>query len=197
MGQPPDRAQEAAPGLDPAELRVWMERYGPGLRRYFAKRAPPGEAEDLVQDVFLAMHARNAADPIDNVQGYLFRIAANLLAKRRELGHAGLDDLQDLRGAQVPPETQVAQVMRPQVYSIRPEAPALEAMQRMSRNGYTRLIVVDGTGRMVGTITNADLMRAIEMRTMGLNWGVEEGDAGAPRPVVNGEAVAGPAPRVV
>ena len=96
MGQPPERMQETAPGLDPAELRVWMERYGPGLRRYFAKRVPPAEAEELVQDVFLAMHARNAADPIDNVQGYLFRIAANLLAKRRELGHAGLDDLHDL-----------------------------------------------------------------------------------------------------
>ena len=116
----------------------------------------------------------------------------------------GIVCLEDLRGAQVQPETQVSQVMRTQVHTVRPEAPALEAMQRMSRNGSTRLIVVDGTGRMVGTITNADLMRAIEMRTMGLHWGVEEGDGGAPRPVVNGQPVAGngdaipaPAPRVV
>jgi predicted transcriptional regulator len=109
----------------------------------------------------------------------------------------GMVCLEDLRGAPVQPETAVSSVMRTQVYSVRPEAPALEAMQRMSRNGSTRLIVVDGGGRMVGTITNADLMRTIEMRTMGLHWGVEAGDAGAPRPVVNGEVVAGGAPRAV
>ena len=109
----------------------------------------------------------------------------------------GIVCLDDLRGAQVQPETEVSRVMRTQVHTVRAEAPALEAMQRMSRNGSTRLIVVDATGRMVGTITNADLMRAIEMRTMGLHWGVEEGDGGAPRPVVNGEVVAAPAPRAV
>ncbi|MGE5567200.1 MAG: RNA polymerase sigma factor [Parcubacteria group bacterium] len=97
MAQPPDRAQEKAAGVDPAELRVWMERYGPGLRRYFARRVPPAEAEELVQDVFLAMHARSAAEPIDNVQGYLFRIAANLLSKRHEAGgHTGLDEAPDI-----------------------------------------------------------------------------------------------------
>ena len=96
MGQPPEHAQQRAAGIDPAELRGWMERYGPGLRRYFAKRVPPAEAEELVQDVFLAMHARSAADPIDNVQGYLFRIAANLLSKRHDVGQTGIDDLHDL-----------------------------------------------------------------------------------------------------
>ena len=35
-----------------------MARYGSALRRYFAKRVPPAEAEDLVQDVFLAMQVR-------------------------------------------------------------------------------------------------------------------------------------------
>jgi RNA polymerase sigma factor (sigma-70 family) len=96
MGQPPERAREPA-GVQPAELRVWMERYGPGLRRYFTKRVPPAEAEELVQDVFLAMHARSASEPIDNVQGYLFRIAANLLAGRRELaGQTVIEDAHDL-----------------------------------------------------------------------------------------------------
>lgn len=96
MGQPPERAQESPSGVDPAELRGWMERYGPGLRRYFMRRVPQAEAEELVQDVFLAMHARSAADPIDNVQGYLFRIAANLLAKRHDVSQASIDELQDL-----------------------------------------------------------------------------------------------------
>lgn len=96
MGQPPDRAQERPVGIDAAELRGWMERYGPGLRRYFTRRVPAAEAEELVQDVFLAMHARSAAEPIDNVQGYLFRIAANLLAKRQDLRQTDLDDALDL-----------------------------------------------------------------------------------------------------
>lgn len=34
MGQPPERAHEAATGIDPAELGGWMERYGPGLYRW-------------------------------------------------------------------------------------------------------------------------------------------------------------------
>jgi len=97
MGQPPEQAREARAGVDPAELRGWMERYGPGLRRYFARRVSPAEAEELVQDVFLAMHARSASDPIDNVQGYLFRIAANLLTKRQEPGgRTAIEDAADL-----------------------------------------------------------------------------------------------------
>lgn len=96
MAQPPESVQEKPPGVDPAELRGWMERYGPGLRRYFARRVPPAEAEELVQDVFLAMHARSAAEPIDNVQGYLFRIAANLLTKRHEAVGYTLDEAPDI-----------------------------------------------------------------------------------------------------
>ena len=63
------------------ELGVWMAQYGPGLRRFFRRRVGPAEAEDMVQDVFLAMSARQG-DPVDNVEGYLFRIATNLIARR-------------------------------------------------------------------------------------------------------------------
>ena len=80
-------------------------------------------------------------------------------------------------------------VMRPQVHTIRPEAPALEAMQRMSRNNDGRLLVVDATGRVVGTISNTDLMRAIEGRTPGVSWGVNDGNGSAPRPVVEGSGI--------
>ena len=92
MGMPPDRAREQATKARHEDLRGWMERYGPGLRRYFQKRVSAAEAEELVQEVFLAMHARSAAEPIDNVQGYLFRIAANLLSKRSEHAHVQLDE---------------------------------------------------------------------------------------------------------
>ena len=69
-----------------------MARYGPGLRHFFRRRVGPAEAEDMVQDVFLAMSARQG-DPVDNVEGYLFRIAANLVARRagREAGRPAIE----------------------------------------------------------------------------------------------------------
>lgn len=73
-------------------LEAWMLRYGPGLKRYFQKRVSPAEAEELVQDVFLAMHRRGTAAPVDNIQGYLFTIAAHLLSKRRQIVTSALDD---------------------------------------------------------------------------------------------------------
>jgi len=75
-----------------SDLETWMLRYGPGLRRYFLKRVSPSEADELVQDVFLAMHRRGAAAPVDNVQGYLFTIAAHLLAKRKQIATSALDE---------------------------------------------------------------------------------------------------------
>jgi len=79
-----------APPLRPDEVRAdqrmgaWMADYGPALRRYFRRSVGAGEAEDLVQEVFLAMQVRGAHETVDNASGYLFRIAANLLAKRRQ-----------------------------------------------------------------------------------------------------------------
>ncbi len=60
-----------------------MELYGPGLRRYFRRRVSEAEAEELTQDVFLAMHARQSDEPLESVQGYLFTVAANLLRRHR------------------------------------------------------------------------------------------------------------------
>jgi len=77
---PPPEEREPIPG---ETLRAWVEEYGPALRRYFEKRVSPAEAEDLVQDVFLSMQVRGGAEGIDNVKGYLFRVAANVLARRR------------------------------------------------------------------------------------------------------------------
>lgn len=74
------------------DLESWMLRYGPGLRRYFLKRVSSSEADELVQDVFLAMHRRGSSAAIENVQGYLFTIAAHLLAKRRQLATSALDE---------------------------------------------------------------------------------------------------------
>lgn len=52
------------------------------LHRYFTKRVPIGEVEDLVQEVLTNLHGRQKSAQIENVQGYLFTIASNVLARR-------------------------------------------------------------------------------------------------------------------
>ena len=69
------------PGGD--NLHAWVQQYAPALRRYFARRANAADVDDLVQDVFLLMQSRGATSEIENVEGYLFRTAANVLGQRR------------------------------------------------------------------------------------------------------------------
>ena len=88
------------------ELRVLIARYGPGLRRYFRKRAPADEVDDLVQNVFLKMQARSAGEPVADIERYLFRIAATvlvdghrddpLLLRRHEPMHEGVEPIDTL-----------------------------------------------------------------------------------------------------
>jgi len=115
----PSRSEDTAPSE--AEFRAWMTQYGPGLRRYFARRADPGEADDLVQEVFLAMHRRVDDTPIGNVQGYLFRVAAGVLSKRP--GRAG--------GEPIPDSFSLADELSPERRLLGREALArlVEAMQ--------------------------------------------------------------------
>ena len=82
MGAPPDpRVDDQAPLS--REVEGWAQQYGPALRRYFQKKVNATEAEDLVQNVFLNIQSRGAqAGAIENVEGYLFRTAANVLARR-------------------------------------------------------------------------------------------------------------------
>jgi RNA polymerase sigma factor (sigma-70 family) len=65
------------------DLHALAMQYGPALRRYFARRANAADIDDLVQEVFLSMQSRGAASEIENVEGYLFRTAANVLGQRR------------------------------------------------------------------------------------------------------------------
>ena len=43
------------------------------------KKVSSAEADDLVQEVFARLQARSNGAPLDNVEGYLFRSAANVL----------------------------------------------------------------------------------------------------------------------
>lgn len=55
--------------------------YAPALRRFFQRRVPASDAEDLLHDVFLAMYARRPATAVGNVQAYLFTSARHALYK--------------------------------------------------------------------------------------------------------------------
>ena len=79
MASPPDRPPETA---SQGDLAAWLVRFGPALRRYFAKRAGGAEADALVQEVFVRLQARAAGGEVDNVERYLFAIANNVLVSR-------------------------------------------------------------------------------------------------------------------
>lgn len=158
MASPPRFAQGAGGDPERDDLRLWIDRYSPALRRYFRKRVSAAEAEELVQDVFLAMHARRAAEPIDNIQGYLFRIAANLLAKRFEPLHAELGEAFDLAGGFSPERIvmgrQEAERVLAAISSLPPrtrEAFALHRFEDMTYDAIARQlsISVSAVGKLV------------------------------------------------
>lgn len=64
------------------DLAAWMATYGPGLRRYFRRRADDADVDDLVQEVFLRLQSAELSTPIDNVERYLFAAARNALISR-------------------------------------------------------------------------------------------------------------------
>lgn len=99
---PLDTGSSAARRAGEGERGAWMLQYAPALRRYFQRRAERADIDDLVQDVFLRLQARGPGAEIENVEGYLFRTAANVLARRYQSGRwrwgaqAPLEDVPDL-----------------------------------------------------------------------------------------------------
>jgi RNA polymerase sigma-70 factor (ECF subfamily) len=64
-------------------LHAALVGFRPALRGYFARRtASIAEAEDLTQEVIARILKRAQAGPIDNVDGYIFQAAANLLREQ-------------------------------------------------------------------------------------------------------------------
>ena len=124
------------------------------------------------------------AVPSDMTVGELAHTAMMLgqqqrFAVARDAQLIGMVCLEDLQGRPVSPATRVEEVMRPQLPAIGPDAPALEALHRMSRNGDPTLLVVDPAGQIVGMVTNTDVLRAVQARTVGLGRGVDGRDGAA------------------
>jgi RNA polymerase sigma-70 factor (ECF subfamily) len=58
-------------------------RYKRAVHAFFLRRVGDnGEAEDLTQDVFASLARRADGETIENVEGYVFQVAANLLRDR-------------------------------------------------------------------------------------------------------------------
>lgn len=52
------------------------------LRSYFRRRVSAQEVDDLIQEVYLALQARRATAPVEDLQRYLFTVAGNVLNRR-------------------------------------------------------------------------------------------------------------------
>src|SRR3546814_17877517 len=64
------------------DFGAWMETYGPVLHRYFRRRVPEDDVDDLVQDVFVRIQTAQSDEPVENVDSYLFTTEHNVLATR-------------------------------------------------------------------------------------------------------------------
>ena len=70
------RLMAAAQRGDKAAYRVLLAQAGMWLARYFRRRVPPHELDDLVQEVLLALHAKRASyDPLRPFLPWLAAIA--------------------------------------------------------------------------------------------------------------------------
>lgn len=81
-----------------------LERLREGLASWFRRRTgDPVEAQDLVQESFLRVSQRENAANFDHLEGYVYRVAANILTDRhrRRLSHHAADHV-DLDGAILP-----------------------------------------------------------------------------------------------
>jgi RNA polymerase sigma factor (sigma-70 family) len=77
------KPEMGAPSTQPAEPYD-LSQYRPVLARFFRRRAHAADVDDLVQEVLLSVHARQTGAPIQNIEGYLFAVAAKALSKHRQ-----------------------------------------------------------------------------------------------------------------
>lgn len=81
------RPKEVSPkeGRD-SRLIEWFGKWRKPIRSWLRNRAsvPPGDIDDLAQEVFLRLLRYSDDIAVDNPQGYLFRIAANVANEWRE-----------------------------------------------------------------------------------------------------------------
>lgn len=66
-----------------ASIDALARTYGPPLKRFFERRIiERADIDDLVQEVFLRLARRGDLKDIENLDGYIFQTAANILRDR-------------------------------------------------------------------------------------------------------------------
>nr|WP_298723704.1 RNA polymerase sigma factor [uncultured Steroidobacter sp.] len=82
----PDDAVESLMETRNGRITLWFGRWRKPIRSWFSSRAsvPRAEADDLAQEVFLRLLRYSDDVTVENPQGYLFRIAANVASEWRD-----------------------------------------------------------------------------------------------------------------
>lgn len=82
----------------PLPSQLDLLAYGPGLRRYFRRRAPAGQVDDLVQEVFTRLLSLRDPKAVQDLERYVFVVAASVLSRqhRRRPPWQALDNIQDV-----------------------------------------------------------------------------------------------------
>ena len=78
------------------------------------------------------------------------------------VGLVTLEDARDVKAAEREAYA-VDEIMSTDLYTIAPDAEAMDALHDMQDAGVGRLLVVDGTGDLVGLISRTDLMTALDI----------------------------------
>ncbi len=98
----PDGADSPAPGDDLAWFTDVVREHSTALVRYFARRGPRQDAEDLAADVFATAWRRRADVPREAVLPWLYRTAGFTLANhRRKLVDLPVDEVPETGEARV------------------------------------------------------------------------------------------------
>lgn len=143
---------EHQPLDDRGAVAAIADRYRSAVLAFFNRRLTDRqEAEDLTQEVFTSLLRRAELETIDNVEGYIFQVAANLLRYRGRL--AGRRP--DLRGGDY--EAAVARLsddLSPERIALGREACALatQALQELPERARTIFVLnrfEDMTGREI------------------------------------------------
>lgn len=86
--QPDVAEQDGATSMETRNdrLALWFDRWRKPIRSWFSSRAsvPRAEVDDLAQEVFLRLLRYSDDVAVENPQGYLFRIAANVANEWRD-----------------------------------------------------------------------------------------------------------------
>ena len=85
------------PLADEPPVAAIAERYGSAVLSFFRRRVRDEElAKDLAQDVFTALLRQKTLHKVDNLEGYIFTVASNLLrdhARKTRRGQAALMEI--------------------------------------------------------------------------------------------------------